>query len=427
VALIVQKFGGSSVATLDRIRAVAKRVMDTAEEGNRVVVVLSAMQGETDQLIGHALEITDLPDLREYDSLVCIGEQKSVALLAITINAIGGKARSLLAFQIPIHSDGAFKDARIKRIGTGKIEELLSRRNIVVIAGFQGIDDDGDINTLGRGGSDTTAVAVAAALNADICEIYTDVDGVYTADPNICRDARKMEKISHEEMLELASVGAKVLQIRSVEMAMKHNVPLHVRSSLSKAEGTRVVKGDKNMERIIVSGVTYNKNEAKVTMTHVPDRPGVAAALFKPVSDANIVVDMIIQNISEKGYTDMTFTVKREDLARTRKIAEATAKKLGAHQVLTDEQIAKVSIVGMGMREHAGVASKMFETLADAGVNIQMISTSEIKVSCVIEEKFTELAVRELHNAFGLGKKPSVRKAAKAGKPRAKKARPGKK
>jgi aspartate kinase len=412
LALIVQKYGGSSVASLDKIKAVAKRVMEARASGNRVVVVLSAMAGETDQLIKQALELTELPDLREYDSLICIGEQKSTALLAMAINAMGGKAISLLAYQVPIRSDGAFKDARITRVETERIRELLNKGYIVVIAGFQGIDPEGNINTLGRGGSDTTAVAVAAALKADECEVYSDVDGIYSADPNVCMDARKMERIAHEEMLELASLGARVLQIRSVKMAMMHDVPLHVRSSFSRQEGTRVVKGDRNMERIAVTGVAYDKNQAKVTLTHVPDRPGIAAALFKPISNANIVVDMIIQNVSEKGYTDLTFTVKREDLARTRRLAEAAARKLRAGQVITDDNIAKVSIVGMGMKEHAGIASKMFETLAKAGINIQMISTSEIKVSCVIDEKYTELAARELHNSFKLGKKPSAKKKA---------------
>ncbi len=420
MALIVQKYGGSSLGTLDKIRSVAKRVMETASRKNRVVVVLSAMQGETDRLIGRALELTDLPDLREYDSMISTGEQVSVSLLAIAINAMGGKARSLLAFQVPIYSDGAFKDARISRIETGKIRNLLSKGYIAIVAGFQGLDPEGNINTLGRGGSDTTAVALAAAIKADECEIYTDVDGIYTADPNVCPQARKMEKITHEEMLELASLGAKVLQIRSVEMAMKYNVPLHVRSSYERTEGTRVIKGDKNMETIVVSGVACDKNGAKVTLVRVPDRPGVAAALFNPISKANIVVDIIIQNVSEKGYTDLTFTVKRDDLARTKRLAEAAAKRLGASQVITDDRIAKVSMVGMGMKEHAGIASKMFQTLAKAGINIQMISTSEIKVSCVIDEKYVELAVRELHQAFKLGKKPSTGKKPR-GKPALKK------
>lgn len=409
MALIVQKYGGSSVATIEKIQEVARRVLARQKEGNDLVVVVSAMKGETDRLIGLAKQITDLPNLREYDSMVSTGEQVATALLAIALEAQGGKAHSLLAFQIPIHSDSSFKDARITRIETARMRKLLREGYVVVVAGFQGLDPHGCITTLGRGGSDTTAVAVAAALKADLCEIYSDVDGVYTADPNMVPEARRLDRVGYEEVLELASLGAKVVQIRAVEMAMKHQVPVMFRHAFHGGVGTVMTKGDKEMEKIVVAGVTYDKNECKITVSRVVDRPGVAAALFQPLAEANIAVDMIIQNVSEKGFTDLTFTVRREDLSRARKLTEAAAAKLGAGKVECDDQIAKVSIVGMGMRTHAGVAAKMFETLSAAGINIQMISTSEIKISCVIDQKYTELAVRELHRAFELDKKAATR------------------
>jgi len=411
MGLIVQKYGGTSVANLERIKNVAKLALETQKAGNQVVVVVSAIAGETDRLIGLALEISKLPELREYDALISSGEQVSSALLALAINSLGGRARSLLAHQVPIWAEGGFKDARIKKIETKNIRRLLNQGYIVVVAGFQAIDEAGNIHTLGRGGSDTTAVALAAALKAERCEIYTDVEGIYTTDPNICPDARKIERISYEEIMEMASLGAKVLHIRAVELANKYGVKLVVRSSFNNLPGTIVERGDKEMEQITVSGVTYDKNECKITISRVPDRPGIAAQIFKPLSEENIVVDMIVQNVSEQGYTDLTFTVRKEDMNRAKKIAQQVAKKLGAGEVKIDPNISKVSIVGLGMRTASGIASKMFETLAKAGINIQMISTSEIKISCVIEDKYTELAVRELHSAFGLEKKPRKAKA----------------
>ncbi len=411
MGLIVQKYGGTSVANLERIKNVAKLALETQKAGNQVVVVVSAIAGETDRLIGLALEISKLPELREYDALISSGEQVSSALLALAINSLGGRARSLLAHQVPIWAEGGFKDARIKKIETKNIRRLLNQGYIVVVAGFQAIDEEGNIHTLGRGGSDTTAVALAAALKAERCEIYTDVEGIYTTDPNICPDARKIERISYEEIMEMASLGAKVLHIRAVELANKYGVKLVVRSSFNNLPGTIVERGDKEMEQITVSGVTYDKNECKITISRVPDRPGIAAQIFKPLSEENIVVDMIVQNVSEQGYTDLTFTVRKEDMNRAKKIAQQVAKKLGAGEVKIDPNISKVSIVGLGMRTASGIASKMFETLAKAGINIQMISTSEIKISCVIEDKYTELAVRELHSAFGLEKKPRKAKA----------------
>jgi len=410
MGLIVQKYGGTSVANLERIKNVAKLALETQKAGNQVVVVVSAIAGETDRLIGLALEISKLPELREYDALISSGEQVSSALLALAINSLGGRARSLLAHQVPIWAEGGFKDARIKKIEIKNIRRLLNQGYIVVVAGFQAIDEEGNIHTLGRGGSDTTAVALAAALKAERCEIYTDVEGIYTTDPNICPDARKIERISYEEIMEMASLGAKVLHIRAVELANKYGVKLVVRSSFNNLPGTIVERGDKEMEQITVSGVTYDKNECKITISRVPDRPGIAAQIFKPLSEENIVVDMIVQNVSEQGYTDLTFTVRKEDMNRAKKIAQQVAKKLGAGEVKIDPNISKVSIVGLGMRTASGIASKMFETLAKAGINIQMISTSEIKISCVIEDKYTELAVRELHSAFGLEKKPGKAK-----------------
>ena len=404
MGLIVQKYGGTSVGSIERIKNVARRVIETKKKGNDVIVIVSAMAGETDRLIGLAHQLTEFPDKREYDALVSTGEQVSSALLAIAIQSMGYEAKSFLGSQIRIITDDSFTKARITRIESEKIIKELKEGKIVVIAGFQGIDENGNITTLGRGGSDTTAVAIAAALNSDLCEIYTDVDGIYTTDPNICPSARKLRKISYDEMLEMASLGAKVLQTRSVELAKKYGVPVCVKSSFSDDEGTLIVKEDSEMEDVIVSGVTYSKNEAKISIMGVPDRPGIAARIFAPISDENIVVDMIIQNISEDGYTDLTFTVPKEDYKKALEIVNGVSREIGAKKVISDENIAKVSIVGVGMRSHSGVASKMFKALADEGINIMMISTSEIKISCVIDVKYTELAVRVLHEAFELGK-----------------------
>jgi aspartate kinase len=404
VALIVQKYGGTSVGDLNRIRNVASRVAKTRQDGNDVVVAVSAMSGETDRLIQLANQAGDTPDLREYDSLVSTGEQVSGALLALTLQSMGVPSRSFLGFQVRILTDSAFSRARIRRIEVQALRQALKKGIVPVVAGFQGVDKEGNITTLGRGGSDTTGVALAAALKADVCEIYTDVEGVYTTDPNICPDARKLTHITYDEMMEMASLGAKVLQIRSVELAKKYNVPVHVRSSFSDKPGTFVTKEDRKMEKVLVSGVTYNKNEARITLVRVPDRPGIASKIFTPISDANIVVDMIIQNNSADGYTDLTFTVSKADLKRALKLVKATAEEIKAQEVLADENIAKVSVVGAGMVSHAGVATKMFAALSKENINILMISTSEIKISCVIESKYGELAARVLHQAFGLEK-----------------------
>ena len=403
MALVVQKYGGTSVGSIEKIRNVARRVARSYDEGNDIIVVVSAMAGETDKLVALANEMCEFPSEREYDVLVASGEQVSIALLSMCLQSMGYKAKSYLGWQIPIYTDSAFSTARIKEIRDGNIREDLRSGNIVVVAGFQGIDQDNNIATLGRGGSDTSAVAVAAALKADVCEIYTDVDGVYTTDPRIVSNATKVEKISYDEMLEMASLGAKVLQIRSVEFAKKYGVVIHVRSSFNDNQGTLVMKEDADMETVLVSGIAYNKNEAKISVLKVPDTPGIAAQLFSPLSEANITVDMIIQNVSQDGCTDMTFTVPRTDFKKALKIVEETAGKIGAKKVISNEKIAKVSIIGVGMRSHSGIASKMFATLAAEGVNIQMISTSEIKVSCIIDDKYTELAVRVLHDSFDLG------------------------
>jgi aspartate kinase len=409
MALVVQKYGGTSVGDVDRIRNVAARVLKTKKEGHDVVVVVSAMSGETDKLIRLAHQTTPSPDEREMDVLVSTGEQVSISLLAIALKSMGVDAKSYLGFQIKIATDSAFGKARITAIDSEKVLSDLKKGRIVVVAGFQGIDESDNITTLGRGGSDTTAVAIAAALKADYCEIYTDVDGVYTTDPNICEKARKLTKISYDEMLEMASLGAKVLQIRSVEFAKKYDVPIHVRSSFNDNPGTIVCKEDKEMEKVVVSGVTYNKNESKIEIMRVPDTPGVAAKLFKPIADANIVVDMIIQTSStEKGYADVAFTVPKSDFANTLRIVKESLKELGGKEVKADENIAKVSIIGVGMRSHSSVAAQMFSALAKEGINIHMISTSEIKISCVIDSKYSELAVRALHDAFQLDK-PEVK------------------
>jgi aspartate kinase len=400
VALVVQKYGGTSVGNPERIRNVARRVAETVRAGNQVAVVVSAMSGETDALVALAKEIGgDEPDPREYDVLVSTGEQKTIALCAMAIQRQGLAARSFTGGQMGMRTDTAHTRARIESIDRDVLLETLRSGAVAVIAGFQGTDDAGNITTLGRGGSDTSAVAVAAAIGADLCEIYTDVTGVFTCDPNMVPAARKLDRISFDEMIEMASLGAKVLQIRSVRFAMDYGVRLHVRSSFVPDEGTWVVPEEEVMERLVVSGVTYNRNEAKVRVRGVKDVPGIAARIFTPLSDQGIVVDMIIQNLSQDGTTDLTFTVPRGDYKRSLQIAQRTAAELGA-EIEGDTAIAKVSIVGLGMKDHAGVASRMFQVLADQGVNIQLISTSEIKVSVVIEERFTEQAVRALHAAF---------------------------
>lgn len=405
MALIVQKYGGSSVADIAKIENVAQKIIKVKEAGNDVVVVLSAMSGETDRLIGLAQQAHEDPDEREYDALISTGEQVTVTLLAMVLRKLGFKARSFLGFQVKIHTDRAYKKARILKIDTDLIKEHLKQGEIIIVAGFQGVDEDNNITTLGRGGSDTSAVALAAALKADICDIYTDVDGVYTADPNICPSARRIDKISYDEMLEMARAGAKVLQPRSVELAKKYTVPVGVRSTFTDEGGTLVIKEDSDMEKEVVAGVTYDRDQAKITVVRVPDQPGVAAKLFTPLANHNIVVDMIIQNASIEGFTDVTFTVSRKDMKQAVALVEQSAAGVGATRVEVDADVAKVSIIGVGMVSHAGVASKMFATLAQEGINILMISTSEIKVSCVVRAKYTELAVATLHDTFGLGDK----------------------
>lgn len=408
MARVVQKYGGTSVGDVERIRNVARRVLDTKNQGHEVVVVVSAMAGETDKLIRLAQQVTPSPDEREMDVLISTGEQVSIAMLSIALKAMGADSKSYLGFQIKIATDSAFGKARITSIDSEKMLNDLKSGRVVVVAGFQGVDELDNITTLGRGGSDTTAVAIAAALKADSCEIYTDVDGVYTTDPNICSKARKLYKISYDEMLEMASLGSKVLQIRSVEFAKKYDVPIHVRSSFNNNPGTIVCKEDEEMERVVVSGVTYNKNEARIEIMRVPDVPGIAAKIFKPIANSNIVVDMIVQTSStEKGCADIAFTVPKTDFAKTLQIVKETIKEFGGKEVNADENIAKVSIVGVGMRSHSSVATQMFTALAKEGINIQMISTSEIKISCIINSKYTELAVRSLHDAFELDK-PTV-------------------
>ncbi len=404
MALVVMKFGGTSVGDIERIKNVARRVAKVRDQGNDVVVVVSAMAGETDRLINLAKQLAEIPDEREMDLLLSSGERVSSALLAIALKEMGYKARSFTGRQAGFITDDAHTKARIKRIEAKNILEALKRGEIAVVAGFQGVSElSHDVTTLGRGGSDTTAVALAAALKADVCEIYTDVKGVYTADPRIVPNARKLDRICFEEMLEMASAGAKVLQVRSVEIGMKYGIPIHVRSSFEEEEGTMVVPFTKNMEDVLVSAVTHDKNQARITVVDVPDRPGIAKAIFKPLADANINVDMIVQNVSHEGLTDLSFTVAETDLPKAVKVIEEVVKEIGAKGYTTDERIAKVSVVGVGMRSHPGVAAKMFETLANEGINILMISTSEIKISCIIEDKYTELAVRALHDAFGLG------------------------
>ena len=407
MGLLVQKYGGTSVATIERIKHVAEKVCATKRAGHDLVVVVSAMAGETNRLLDLANQIADIPDEREKDVLLASGEQVSVALLSLALRELGQPARSFLGHQVRIETDNAFGKARIRNIDSTKIRQFLNAGEVIVIAGFQGVDEDDNITTLGRGGSDTSAVALAAFLNATACEIYTDVEGVFTTDPGISSDAKKLSRISYEEMIELASTGAKVLEIRSVEFAKRFSVPVHVRSTFSDVEGTWLVKEDEAMDDLLVSGVSYDKNEAKITLRRVPDRPGLAAQVFGPVADAHIVVDMIIQNASDDGTTDLTFTVPKADYKRALSIVEKTAPAIAAKGINIDTDIAKVSVVGVGMRTHAGVAAKMFEVLAQEGVNIEMISTSEIKISVVIAAKYTELAVRVLHEAF-IGKQGNV-------------------
>ncbi len=410
--LIVQKFGGTSVGTIDRMKHVAERCLATARQGHQVAVVVSAMSGETNRLLELVRQLHDDTNDREVDVIVSTGEQVSVGLVALAIRAAGGKARSFLGHQCRIVTDSAFSRARILSIDGQPILDALAAGEIAVIAGFQGVDEQGSITTLGRGGSDTTGVAIAAALKADVCEIYTDVDGVYTTDPNVVPTARKIERISYEEMLELASLGAKVLQIRSVELGMKYGVRIHVRSSFSDAQGTWVVPEETAMENVVVSGVTVAKDEAKITCEDLPDTSGVAGKLFAPLADAGLSVDMIVQNQAHDGTTDLTFTVPRLDRKRAVEILKDKVPELvgkGAERVTFDDDIAKVSVVGVGMRSHAGVAKKMFQLLAAENINIQLISTSEIKISCVIARKYAELAVRALHEGFGLSLPPNER------------------
>ena len=410
MALVVQKYGGTSVGSIERIRNVARRALATQKEGNRVVLVVSAMSGETNRLLALAQEVTRVPDAREMDALASTGEQVSSALVAMAIQAEGGKARSLLGHQVRVRTDDAFTKARIQAIDDATIFDALAQGEIVVVAGFQGVDGAGNITTLGRGGSDTSAVAIAAAIRADVCDIFTDVDGVYTTDPNVCPSARKIERISYEEMLELASLGAKVLQIRSVEIAMKYSVPVHVRSSFNNEPGTIVSKEDVSLEGMVVTGIASDKSEARVHVVGIHDRPGAAAELFERIADKNISVDMIVQNVTTDAnpVAAITFTIPKNDLARAKAWIEETARGLGASQIRYDEDVAKVSIVGLGMRSHAGVAAQMFRILAKEGINIQAISTSEIKISCLVAAKYAELAVRALHDGSALGKTAST-------------------
>ncbi|WP_437930418.1 aspartate kinase [Sorangium sp. So ce291] len=414
MSLIVQKFGGTSVGSIERIQRAAARALATQQAGHDVVVIVSAMAGETNRLLKLASDIAPVPDAREMDALAATGEQVSAALMAIAIQALGGQARSFLGHQLKILTDSAYTKARIKAIDAQRLHEALAGGKIAVVAGFQGVDDAGNITTLGRGGSDTSAVAIAAAVGA-ACEIYTDVDGVYTTDPNICKTARKIERISYEEMLELASLGAKVLQIRSVEVAMKYGVPVHVRSSFSDVPGTWVVGEEQSLESVTVTGVALDRNEARVMLVGVDDKPGVVAQIFGALAEENISVDMIIQNAPSYGQevrgtsgevkADVTFTVGKADLPRAKLVMEKIAGGVGAVGIRYEEDIVKVSIVGLGMRTHAGVAARMFQLLAAEGINIQAISTSEIKISCLVSTKYAELAVRALHDGFGLGAK----------------------
>ena len=410
MARIVMKFGGTSVADLDRIRNVAARVQHQVQMGDEVAVVVSAMAGTTNQLVAWCQALSPLHDAREYDAVVATGEQVTVGLVAIALQSLGIEARSWLGWQIPVITDGAHGTARIQSIDGAAVIESMKAGIVPVLAGFQGIGPDGRVTTLGRGGSDTSAVALAAAVKADRCDIYTDVDGVYTTDPRIVPKARRLDRIAYEEMLELASVGAKVLQTRSVELAMKERVRVQVLSSFEDApgsdgtspRGTLLVDEDEIVEKEVVAGIAYSRDEAKVTVKHVPDRPGVAAAVFGPLADAHVNVDMIVQNVSDDGTTDMTFTISSTELARALVTLEKAQPQIGYTRLITDTDVAKISVVGMGMRSHSGVASTMFRTLAEKGINIEVISTSEIKVSVLIQQDYTELAVRALHTAYGL-------------------------
>ena len=403
MGLIVQKFGGTSVGSIERIEAVADKVIGFRRAGHDVVVVVSAMSGETNRLLALAKQIQDDPDARELDALISTGEQVSMALLAMALHARGCNARSYSGAQVRILTDSAFTKARIRQIDDARIRADLQRDHVVVVAGFQGVDEDGNVTTLGRGGSDTTAVAVAAALKADECQIYTDVDGVYTTDPRVVPEARRLDRITFEEMLELASQGSKVLQIRSVEFAGKYKVPLRVLSSFVDGPGTLITMEEPNqMEAPTVAGIAFNRDEAKVTVRGVPDRPGTAWRILGPIGEANIEVDVIVQNVGEANSTDFTFTVHRNDVKRAAAILQERLPSIGAREVVTDAKVAKVSIVGVGMRSHAGVASRMFKALSEVKINIQLITTSEIKICVVVDEKYLELAVRALHSEFGL-------------------------
>ena len=403
MALIVQKYGGSSVADAEKIKSVARRVAESATD-HQIVVVVSAMGKTTDGLLGLARQITAAPDPREMDMLLATGEQVTIALLAVALQALGFKARSLTGAQAGLRTDRAHTQARITRITAERVRATLDTGAVAVVAGFQGTSDEDEITTLGRGGSDLTAVALAAALKADVCEIYTDVDGVYTADPNVVPDARKLPRVAYDEMLEMASLGAKVLQARSVEFAKKHGVTVHVRSTFKRDPGTIVTREESGMEDVVVTGITHDRSQAKISLLRVPDRPGIAAQVFGALGAKRIVLDMIVQNISRDGYTDISFTVPRRDSAPATAVLEEVARAIGAEGVVHDERVAKISIVGVGMRSHSGVAALMFGALAREGINIQMISTSEIATSCVIEDKYAELAVRALHDAFELGR-----------------------
>jgi aspartate kinase len=403
MARIVMKFGGTSVADMERIRNVANKVKREVDQGNQVAVVVSAMSGVTNQLVSWVSEASKLYDAREYDSVVATGEQVTSGLLALTLQNMDVGARSWLGWQVPVRTSSAHSSARIQEIETGELIKRLESDEVVVIAGFQGIADDGRITTLGRGGSDTTAVAFAAALKADRCDIYTDVDGVYTTDPRIVAKARKLDKITYEEMLEMASLGAKVLQTRSVELAMRFKVPVQVRSSFTDEPGTMVVDEEDIVEQADISGIAYTSDEAKITVQGVADRPGVSASIFGPLADANINVDMIVQNVSADGTkTDLTFTVPHKDLDRSVKVLADIKDNLGYADITTDTDVVKVSVIGVGMRSHAGIASRMFSALANEGINIQVISTSEIKISVLVASKYTELALRALHSAYQL-------------------------
>ena len=402
MALIVQKYGGTSVANPERIQAVAERVQRFRKQGDDVVVVVSAMSGETDRLIKLAKGVNPEPPAREMDVLLSTGEQVTIALLAMMLEKLGCPARSYTGHQVHIRTDNVFGKARILDIDESRVRADLKQGRVVVVAGFQGVDDDGNITTLGRGGSDTTGVALAAALKADECQIYTDVDGVYTTDPRVVPQARRLDRITFEEMLEMASLGSKVLQIRSVEFAGKYKVPLRVLSSFTEGPGTLITYEENNMEAPLISGIAFNRDEAKLTVRGVPDKPGIASRILGDIAAANVNVDMIVQNVGADGSTDFTFTTHRSDYKKSMATLQKTAGQLAAREVTGDDKIAKISVVGVGMRSHAGIASQMFKTLADEGINIQMISTSEIKISVVVEEKYLELAVRALHSAFGL-------------------------